>query len=335
VGWTTGSISFLDNPMLAAPVVHRLWTAASVQFRYLALQAAPVGLSSDYGYHQIPVVQSGADVRLLGFLLLVALAAGAAWVWRERHPIVAAAVGGYALLAAPVSNFLAPLAPIMAQRLAYAPSFCVCALLGYGVVHLGRRSRPGAIGATALCLALFLALALQQRRTWSAPGPFFRAQVHSAPNSARAHYGLGRHHHEAGRTDSARVHYLRAIEILPSYADAWNNLGLTWKDQGDLGSAVRAYGKALTHSPDDPRIHYNLGQAYHLDGNLEAAEACYLAAIELDSSHVEAHGNLGVVYAQTGRLSGARAQWTQALRHDPSYGPARLNLARMARSDRN
>ena len=57
--------SALDNPLVAASPFERVLTAIAVQGRYLALQVAPLRLSSDYSYAQLIPVRSPLDPWVL------------------------------------------------------------------------------------------------------------------------------------------------------------------------------------------------------------------------------------------------------------------------------
>lgn len=49
----------------------------------------------------------------------------------------------------------------------------------------------------------------------------------------------------------------RAIEIDPSYAEAFNNLGVAYEHEGDLEKARQAYEKAVKLAPSDASIRQN------------------------------------------------------------------------------
>ncbi len=49
----------------------------------------------------------------------------------------------------------------------------------------------------------------------------------------------------------------RAVELDPSYAEAFNNLGVAYEHEGDLDKARQAYEKALKLSPSEATIRQN------------------------------------------------------------------------------
>ena len=365
VGGNPRGIPFLDNPLVEASTVERLMTAAWVQLEYLRLQLFPVGLSSDYSYNQIPVVSNLMNPRAVVFVLLVLGAFWIAWRTRKQHPLVPFATIGYAILFALTSNFLFPIGTIMGERLAYSPSILFCVLLGYGTSHLERIKGRGPAAAVGLLLLLFAGLTVSRNRIWLDPEGFARAQVRTAPESARAYYTLGLELHAKKQLDESVEALDRALSILPAYPEAWDRLGMVRADLGDPGGAVDAYRRATEVFPGYTeawirlaRAHAVLGdansaidamlRAIALDsrsersyqllgifrqevGDLEGAIQAYEQAIRIQPQFARAHSNLGVVYATQGRLQEAEAAWRRALELDPDDGPARNNLEQLSR----
>jgi len=181
---TPSIIPFVENPLAVAPLPQRLLTAARVQVEYVLRQIVPVGLSSDYSYNQIPLITSPMNPYVLAFLIVAAGAAVLAWRLRKPHPIVPFALGSYAVLFTPTSNFIVPIGTIMGERLAYAPSLMVCLLAGYGLWRLYRRAGNTTFVLLAALLIAFGALTVARNRTWADELTFYRAQLASAPQSA-------------------------------------------------------------------------------------------------------------------------------------------------------
>lgn len=49
----------------------------------------------------------------------------------------------------------------------------------------------------------------------------------------------------------------RAVQIDPSYAEAYNDLGVAYEHEGELAKARQAYEKAMTLAPAHPSIKQN------------------------------------------------------------------------------
>jgi len=321
----------IDNPLVEAGLGERLLTAAVVQLNYLRLLLLPIRLSSDYSYNQIPVVGSVASASVLLYFLILLCAAALAWALRRRHPVVPLFVGGYAILFLPASNVLYPIGTIMGERLAYSPSLFFCAALGYGHWLLRGRLQRITPGLLALLLIAYAPLTVLRNTTWSTMERFARAQLASAPNSAKANYNAGLVEQEAGRIGSAADRYRRAIEILPGYPVALNNLGIIARENGDLEAAIGYYGRAIAARPTHVSAHFNLGQAYQIQGRVDLAAGSYETAIRLRPDYVQALSNLAAIRLAQGRADDAKILWERALAIDPRYETARTNLENLRR----
>ena len=282
-----------------------------------------MGLSSDYSYNQIPPLESGYSVDLFLFIALTAVGIWGAWSFRRTHPFAPFLVVSYFLMFGLTSNVFFPIGTIMAERLAYALSLCLCVLGGWGLSRL-----PGLwmwrVGI--LLVAVYGCATWSRLAVWQNAHTFYTAQVASAPNSARAHYALAHEVYQPeGQLTAAESQYRRAVAIMPNFPDAWNNLGVVKKDQGNSEEAVVCYQAALSWHSDHVAARVNLGQAYQNLGQNDRAMEAYRIALSADSIHAVALNNLAILYAQKGDMDVARSLFTRALRHHPTYAPARKN----------
>ena len=60
-----------------------------------------------------------------------------------------------------------------------------------------------------------------------------------------------------GLWKEATFRWLKAVEIDPTYAAAWNDLGIAYEQQGQFGKAREAYEKALKLDPNNSFIRQN------------------------------------------------------------------------------
>jgi protein O-mannosyl-transferase len=243
-------IPFVDNPLTSATLGSRLLTIVRVQLDYLRLQLVPIGLSSDYSYNQIPLISDAANPHVFAGLTVLLLAIAGAWSVRKAHAVVPFAVLGYAILFAPTSSVLFPVGTIMGERLAYSPSIMVCLLLSYGAWQAGLRLGRSVVACFIALLLVFGGLTIARNRTWADELTFFRAQTESAPNSAKAHYGLGAALAFSGNDREAVTEYEKAIAIFPYYSEAFFNLGNALRRQGaDPDKVIEAYRNTIRFNP--------------------------------------------------------------------------------------
>lgn len=79
-------------------------------------------------------------------------------------------------------------------------------------------------------------------------------------------------HFVAGRLDDAVAGYLRALELDPQLAIAWNGLAMVRERLGDLDGAISAAERLAALEPDDALAHTSLSRFYQRKGWIERAE---------------------------------------------------------------
>jgi len=139
------------------------------------------------------------------------------------------------------------------------------------------------------------------------------------PQSASAHYQLGRELQDVGRLREAKVHYERALKSAPSMLTAHVYLGMLLSDQEDFAGARPHFEQALSMDPDNASVHNNLGIALDELGDLQNAKKHLELAVTIDPEYALAHNNLGIVLAKLGDNAEARAHHERAVDLDPSF----------------
>jgi tetratricopeptide (TPR) repeat protein len=73
------------------------------------------------------------------------------------------------------------------------------------------------------------------------------------------------------KLDQAIRYYRKALEVKPSFAEAWNNLGSVYAARGDTKKALRCFEEAIRIKPDYRAALLNMGSLQKKIGNEEAA----------------------------------------------------------------
>jgi Flp pilus assembly protein TadD len=81
-----------------------------------------------------------------------------------------------------------------------------------------------------------------------------RADARSEAEEA-VKFGIDLAQHNLWREAIAR--FVKAADIDPTYAPAWNNLAIAYEQQGDLDNARKAYDRALKLAPDNQYVRQN------------------------------------------------------------------------------
>ncbi len=91
--------------------------------------------------------------------------------------------------------------------------------------------------------------------------------------SAQNHNNLGDLYARHGNYEQAIQEFGKAIELKPSYAEAYYNLGNTYLKVGDVQDAKETFETVLKLSPSLWQTYVKLAQIYEVEGDLEKAES--------------------------------------------------------------
>ncbi len=218
---------YVDNPILGAGFWAGRLTAVKVMAKYLGLLVWPAGLSPDYSYAQIPLID-GKPSDWIAWFAVGAVALGAALLFRRNKPAFFAA--GFAFIALlPTSNLLIPIGAMLAERFLWlrwqAIGFSICLILAlYSICgRLGSRTlAPVLLGL--LITTAFGVRTWARNRDWRDNYSLWSAAVRTAPLSfkTRWHRRLGqqqlliRWHDDL---DAALLENERSLAILDNLPD--------------------------------------------------------------------------------------------------------------------
>jgi tetratricopeptide (TPR) repeat protein len=231
----------IDNPILEVGFWSGRATALEVLWLQLATLAFPFELSADYSYAQIPVIgpplaMAAVAWALIGAVALVAIGIGARLAWRRQRPL-AFLLLFFLLALLPTANLLVVIGSIRADRFLYLPlapfsaALVAVAWLGGAV---GRRRAVLGFGIVALVLCTIRTV--RRNRDWQDDLTLWQATVVTAPDSAKAHNGLGEQLAARGRPgdlEQAIAHGETAVAIRRDYVPALANLATYYVRRGD------------------------------------------------------------------------------------------------------
>ncbi len=122
------------------------------------------------------------------------------------------------------------------------------------------------------------------------------AVVERTPNDPNAYNIRGAALGKAGRYDDAIADFNRALQINPSFAQAYANRGLVYRLKDDDANAVADYNRALQVNPQYANAYVRRGNVYRRQNQLALALEDYNRAIQIDRTDPEAFHNRGLVY---------------------------------------
>lgn len=309
--------------------------SAKATIFYLQKLLWPARLSVIYG-QQTPVGLNYAEFWLPAILLL-ALIAGIALLWRRRFRNLAFGFSLFAIMLLPnfanfwKNNFLF----FASDRYAYIPSVGVVAIVCAACLWLLRRSPgmriPIIAGMGTLCAA-FAFLSFMQARVWRTDFSLYQNVLRWYPESAQAANNLGDAYVKAGMSEKALKLFARAVESDHAYIQAMVNAGNVERERGNFDVARAWYERAMGRISSDPRPEnlaprYLLGELLIKTGQTDAGLMQFRLAAESLPEAAEPYYNLAVTLHALDRGGEAIPIFEKAIALDPDHIASRYHLA--------
>ena len=151
----------------------------------------------------------------------------------------------------------------------------------------------------------------------------------SSVEALKAYTEMERVQEEQGDT-AALPFGKRAIELDPSFAEAYSDLGILYENLGQRSLAVENYKKAYDlRDRVSAREKYDIVTNYYVSvtGELDKAAQEYELWIHDYPRDHDVHNNLGIIYAALGEYEKAAALTREELHLNPDNGISYANLA--------
>ena len=133
----------------------------------------------------------------------------------------------------------------------------------------------------------------------------------------------GSHAQEAKQLTDAAAAYRKAIQLDPSYFEAYYNLGDVTVKSGNLAAGLAAYETALAITPDSPNARFNFALALRQAGYPIDAANELEKVLAKSPNEVWAHYALGNLYAdQLRQPAKAREHYQKVLELSPTFSQA-------------
>jgi tetratricopeptide (TPR) repeat protein len=155
-----------------------------------------------------------------------------------------------------------------------------------------------------------------------------RSIVTARPESAVAHWWLGRVYENLNRIADARQEYETVIPFaLTGQATLYSAIGRLSHTEGDFARANDAFQHRLRLTPNDPVAHKDLAWILIEQDRTEAAFKELTAVLALEPRDAEAHAAIGRLHLDAGRHAEAIGALRHALDLQPTLHDARYALA--------
>lgn len=311
--------------------VEKVGTVFYMMFSYLKLLLAPVRLSWDHSFKDIPVVSLFKPVALFSVVLHASLLSYAFVTFRKKT------IGSYAILFYFSTLFLFlnvvfPIAQNIAERFLLVPSLAFCIALVVLLKKLSEKISNGSqtllyIGCSIL-LVFYSVRTIKRNPIWKNDEVFFSSVVKDAPESFYAHQSYGIYlsakadeeldeNRKIELYNAAKESLQRSLSIYPGFQTNWYLLGRCAQLAGDFKQAEYAYIESERQF-EKPKIEslYNLAALYKQSGDYTKAIAYLKKVNRLEEDFKGANGIIGESYLQLSQKDQAKLYLDKAYAKD-------------------
>jgi tetratricopeptide (TPR) repeat protein len=145
------------------------------------------------------------------------------------------------------------------------------------------------------------------------------------PSYADAYRRRGAAYTDKKIYDKALADTNEAIRLKPDYAEAYNNRGNIYYNKKDYEMALKDYNTCIEIKPDYAEAYNNRGGIYSIKKDFEIALIDYSTAIRLKPDFAAAYHNRGIIYLNKKNAENALNDFNTAIRLKPDYAEAYNN----------
>jgi hypothetical protein len=240
--------------------------------QYVRLFVFPARLSAEYSPNFIVPTTELTAAGLAGGVIL-ALAAGAAWLARRRMPAVTFALGWIAATVLIVSNLLVPTGIVLAERTLYLASVGVVLLLALGWSALHGRAPVLANACLVVVVAAGALRVTSRNPIWRDDATYYPAMVRDAPGSFAADWAAAELARQRGDEPESERRLRRALTTYPLGWAMWQDLGKLLYVQGRYVEAGDCFWAAWRITGGSPLNAQRATQSNLQAGRVDTAEA--------------------------------------------------------------
>jgi tetratricopeptide (TPR) repeat protein len=310
----------------------RWLTSGRVFLQYFKLILAPVQTASDYDFNSVPVAGIGDWDAWLGLAIVGGGIILALRVSKIR-PVVSIGILFFFIALLPASNWIMPIALLMAERFLYLPIFGFALLAGlmWAGIQQGRVRRLAAGGF----LTLAVLLCISHNYVWQDTLTFHENAVRIVPNNARARLGYGFALLRMNKVPEAREQFEAGLQILPKSAPLLAGLAsATMKLDGRCDRVRPLLAQALAIEPGQWHSLWVLGDCFMMEGNTDQAEQSYRLAIQnTEFPDAKLLFSWARILERTGKTPAAVAAYQRAALIDPTDEGIRTKLRQLTQSN--
>jgi len=317
---TQESTEILNNPFYLATTAQKYATILYSFIKYLWLLIAPMHLTHDYYYNQIPYKNFTDPLVLasIGMMLLVSFLLFKSY---KKKTAIFFGLMFFIITFAIVSNVFFTVGIIMNERFVFTSSLGFCVLLAYGIQYLSDRlkwSHTHSLLIAVIICGIYSIKVYTRNQDWYDNFTLFSADYATSYHSAKVATALGGTYvdmSDTAKNTALKNHFLdtaihilqRSIAIYPTNSQPLLLLGNAYlKRFGDNEKAKQCFLMALSYRSDGYFDgNYNMAIVYYNQGKPDSALYYIEKANKIDPTHKEARSLYSKLLAKLGRTDEA------------------------------
>ena len=170
-------------------------------------------------------------------------------------------------------------------------------------------------------------LKLLKKRDFDNAYLHFSKALQIAPNFAEAYWALGKYYFNTGELEKAEIELMKALDLWPEYGNAYANLGIIYGLRKDLKKARRMLERAIILGAGDEKVYHDLGNIYFALQNVDKAIFAYQKAIRINDEYADPHFGLALAFFQQHKLQHSLKEVKRVLQIKPDFASAYYQLA--------
>lgn len=372
---TTPVAELMNNPFLHADGAEKIATVLYTWIIYFKLLIFPHPLTFDYYPYHIPLVDFSNPIVWFSVAIVVGLVV-VFFKGLRKKTLLSFSVFAFAASFVLMSNLFFTVGTFMNERFVFVASLFWCFALAFLVIELlGKRNK---LKYLILILGLYMLVfypvkTIARNTAWKNDLTLFTTDVKTSANSAKSNCSAGGKLWEEGKVTKNKQKqaeyyllsekYLRkAVQIYPSYTDAWlllgnvlfdskkdieasvncylsvlkrypqhenalKNIDIVLQQSDDRNLQLKKYSTLLNMQPDNYLFNYRLGVIYGRYMNDLTKGIVFLEkAVKTNPNKIEALKDLGTAYGMSGQVYKAYETFKKAVKLDSTDYQMYVNL---------
>lgn len=342
-------LNFVEMPLnYSDPLSIRAGTSLVVLGKYLQLMAFPHPMGFYYGYAYIKPVSWLSFAAIFSLLVHLALLVSALYFFRT-HKIYSYGVLFYLLCIFQFSNFVAPVAGILGDRLTFVASAGYCIALAYVILSITKTDmktkKPDlekykiGLSISAILLFAFSAKTIARNFQWKDQITLMSRDIKYLENSVQANNIFAfnlvenalKENNKATKEkqlNQAILHFKKAVEIYPKAEYAWHDLGQTYLLLNNYNDALPAFLKAVEADSTYSKAWMKAGISFSKLNKHKEAAHCYEKVVKYEPNNMMAYSSLSEAYFMVGDIEKSIGVNLAFLEKVPTAYPPTLNIGK-------